>query len=381
VLKNYQILFINPDNGTVIDLIDARRIQGLQYSRKLNDFGRMQLTVLANDRISTLNGLVSTILQDQVNVIMDIYRDNGAGFVSEDSYLLRYVSQFQGDGEIDYLVLGGDQVARFLQDTIIIPQDDPLGANGYSTKDGVADTVMYELVDNQLINPFTNTDRTRPYISNNINNLQGQQVFGRYQYQTVLEILKQLVVQGNIDFTLTRTTGANFLFTVQIVGRVLDYTSNYPFAPYLLFSPERRNLKNPNLTINRYDEITVTWIASQGIEEDRTVTDQVSPELYRPLNRRENLIDARQIEDGVDYLTGITTAGAAELRAKQPLKTFDFEIDTNVAGARYQTDWQLGDRVTAKYLDYQEDLRIVQVDVDIKASSENVKPTFQRLIS
>lgn len=376
----YQVLVVNPDTGTTIDLIDGRRFKRLEYSRKVNDYGRLSLTFLASDRIRTLNGTIDTILQDQVNVIFDVYRDNGSGFELEDSYLMRYASQFQDENDIDWLIIGADQVLKFFADTIIVPDDDPAGANGYSTKSGIADLVMYDFVDNQVINPFTNADRQRSYISNDVSENLGQDVFARKQYETLLDVLRDLTVQGRVDFTLTRTTGANFLFKVQFVGRNLTYTDNYPFAPYLLFSPERRNLKRPSLTIDRYDEVTVTWISTQGIEEDRLVVPKSSPELYRPLNRRENIIDARELEDDANLSDALATAGAAELRTKQPQKIFSFEIDTNVTGSRYQQDWQLGDRVTARYLDYQEDLRIMEVRIIAEGSTEQITPRFEKLI-
>lgn len=375
----YQVQVINPDTGATIDLLDARRFQKLEYSRKVNDYGTLSLTVLASDRIRSLNGTIDTILKDQVNVIFDVYRDNGSGFEREDSYLMRYVSQFQDEREIDWLIIGGHQVTKFFDDTIIIPQDDPLGANGYSTKSGVADLVMLSFVEDQCVSPAFYTDRARPITLAPSENL-GQDVFARKQYDNLLDVLRDLTVQGRVDFSLTRTTGASFEFKVEFVGRNLTYTDNYPFAPYLLFSPERRNLKRPNLTIDRYEEVTVTWVATQGIEEERLVTPKSSPELFRPLNRRENIIDARELEDDATLSDALATAGAAELRTKQPLRTFSFEIDTNVTGSRYQTDWQLGDRVTARYQDYQEDLRIMEVRVSAEGSKETITPRFERLI-
>jgi len=178
---DYQVLVLDPETGTQLDLLDARRINSLEYTRVLNGFGRFTLTVLASDRLMTLNGTVTSILDtvSNANVLFEIYRsqDNGLTFAVEDTYLLRYVSLFQDEQDIDWLILGGEGILSFFDDTLIIPDDDPSGANGYSTKSGICDLVMYGYVDDQIINPATNSARARPYISNAPSVNQGQPIF------------------------------------------------------------------------------------------------------------------------------------------------------------------------------------------------------------
>jgi len=294
---------------------------------------------------------------------------------------LRLVNIFSDENAIDWLVIAGDSALKIFDDVTVIPEDDPNGSNGYSTKSGASDIVMAGFVYDQCISPFTNTDRARDYISNAPLSVFGETVFARVEYQPLLKTLQDLTVQGAMDFVLERTTGANFQFRPLLLGRDLTYAANYPNMPYVLFSPELGNLKNPNLTIDRNNNITVTYVATQGIQESRLVFPVNSGDETLPLNRRENVIDNREIDDNTMLAEGVATAGAAELRDKQPVITFDFEIDTNASGARYQVDWVLGDKITARYLTYQEDLRIVEVELEMSGSSERITPTFQKLTS
>jgi hypothetical protein len=384
---DYQVVFYHPTTGDLIDLIDNRRIYGLQYNRIVNGIGRIALTVLGSDRINTLNGRVESIFGNQTNLIMEVLRStNGITFEVEDTYLVRDIERYSDENDIDMLVISGEHCHAFLRDTLIIPEDDPNEANGFSTKSGIADLVMYGFVLDQCISPAVNSDRARPYITNAASQNYGQTIFMRKSYDNLLEVLYDATVRGLVDFYMRRTAGANFQFEVLLQGRDLSYTTNYPGGPVALFAPERGNIRNPRLRIGRSNEITVTYVATQGIEEDRIITPVQSPEVYQPLNRRENIIDQREIEDDSDLLTGINTAGAAELRAKQPEITFDFDVNTEASGGRYQLDWQLGDIITSKYGDFQIDQRIMEVEVNLQinggtTSAELITPTFRKLFS
>jgi len=380
MLANYQLLIISASTGEQLDLVTNDRIQKLEYTRRLNDIGRFQLTVLASDALFTLRGTVTSILDDDaINTIFEIYRDDGSGFVLEETYLLSYINIFQDENAIDWLVLAGSSALRLLADTLVIPDDDPDEAGGYSTKGGKADSVMRDFVYDQCVSPATNAIRTRAYIDTLPLELVGNDVFARVEYQPLLKTLQDLTVQGNIDFNLLRSTGFNFDFVPYPIGTDLTYTSNYPNMRYLLFSPELGNLRNPNLIVNRDANVTVTYVATQGIQEERIILPVSEGDELLDLNRRESVIDNREIDDDSNLLDSVDTAGAAELRAKQPVITFDFDIDTTASGARYRQDWQLGDKITARYLTYQEDLRIVEVALSVEGSQETITPTFQKL--
>jgi hypothetical protein len=268
-----------------------------------------------------------------------------------------------------------------LKYTQILIDDDPLAAGGYSTKSGVGDTVMYGFVTDQMISPATNTARTRAYITNGINNLLGQPVFIQVSGGTLLEVLQALTVKSTVDFKLTRSTGTNFVFGVERIGSDRTYTANAPSGPFTIFSPERRTLKNPRYSVQRSEEITVVWLALQGIEDNRFLVPVNSLDLAdSPFNRLELVSDARQLENA-SPLDALLTEGQAVLRENQPIVQFQFDLDTNVSGARYNQDWFLGDKVTAEYGQIRQDLRITEVDVNVSGSDETVTPKLVRLFS
>lgn len=376
-LADYNLIFTDPTTGQQIDALDDRRIIRLQYSRKLNDVGSFSLTVLAQDRLYN-SGSLNTPILNTANLIMDIYRrpEINNPFVYEDSYLVKQV-QLVGDNNTDYLVLSGVHVLDFFRWTLILPEDDPTSANGYSTKSGIADSVMISLVSNQVISPAVNLDRARPYIQNAPVFNVGLPVFIREQQVILLDVLQAISVQGRVDFTLTRTTGANWTFYPHIVGGDFTKTSNYPFGPVKTFSVLRKNIKNPTLMINRHPEATVIYVATQGIEQDRLIDSRTSGNENLPLNWREVLVDARNIEDNSSLPTAITTAAQAEIRDRQPVIEMTFDIDTNAPGGRYGLDWFLGDKVTAEYLGFTQDLRIVEVDITAEKLDEQIRPVLQ----
>jgi hypothetical protein len=368
--SDYQVYLIDPSTGDALDLLDARRLQALTYSRVVNDVGRFSLTIRSGDPAAQYKTLT--------NLLVEIYRRNTptGDFIREDTYFLRAFEMLE-DGGQDYLIWSGEHILALFRDRLIIPDDDPSGANGYSTKSGIADLVMYEFVDNQIINPTTNIARAEP-VSNAASQNLGLPVFQRKTYQdTLLETLQQCSVLGTVDFTLTRVTStATLLFTVGFVGSDLTYDNNYPSTPYLIYQPNNRNIRNPSMKRDSSEEQNVVYVGLQGIEEDRQFVPIQTPSSYAPFNRRETTTDAREIDDDPSYVNAIQTVAYEVLRDKQPQVIFEFEIETSVS--LYNVDWRLGDRITARYLDYQEDLRINSVEISLSANNEAIKPIFQK---
>lgn len=375
---DFNLVFFDPTTGNQIDMVDNRRIVKLQYQRKLNDVSNFSLTMFATDRMLNAGSLNTPIL-NTTNIIMDIYRRIDVNFEYEDSFLVKSVTLIE-QNNTDFLILAGVHVLDFLAQTLVIPEDDPGNANGYITYSGQADAAMAQVVQYQCVSPTVNMDRTRSYISLSALDNTGLPVFERVQQEPVLGVLQRMTVQGVCDFTLTHQSGLDWRFYPHIVGNDFTRSSNYPGGPMKIFAPQRRNIKNTELTINRFPEKNVVYVATQGIEEDRFIGSVTSGFENLPLNRRETIIDNRNIEEDSSLATAISTAGQAEIRDKQPVIEFKFDVDTNAPGGRYQLDWVLGDKVTATYLGYEQNLRIIGVDIQIQNNEELIKPMFQEWI-
>jgi len=370
MFTDYQIALISPTTGALLDILDAARIINLRYTRKLNDAGKFVLTISAGDRAANLRMIT--------NLIIDIYRRNDpdGDMQREDTYFLRAFTIMEENGK-DYVVLSGDHVLSLFRDRLILPEDDPLGANGFSTKFGLADLVMYEYVGDQIINPAVNLARAEPVTNAPSQNL-GQPIFQRKGLKdTLLKTLIEASTLGRVDFRLTRANGASFLFEVGIFGRNLTYTANYPSSPFLLFKPEFGNMRNPEFVVDYSQEINVVFVGTRGIEEDRAFTPVTTPNSFAPFNRREGTTDAREIEDDTIF-NAINTAGYEFLREKEPVVKFIFGVETTIS--KYNEDWFLGDRLTAQYQDYREDLRVIEVEISIEGDDETIKPIFQKEI-
>jgi len=257
-------------------------------------------------------------------------------------------------------------------------QDDPTGAGGYSTKAGYGDVVMREFVDNQFIDPALNTIRIMPqFTAASASGLGLATVFERVTNENVLEILKRIAFSSKVDFEVRRLSGANLQFRCMIAGRDMTKATNYPFTPYILFDPKRGNMRLPNLTVDRRNEITFVYVQGQGIEEDRDVLpvagDTIGDSIW---NRREGVTDARNNEEG--DTDGLIAAGMDFLRTNGIKTDFTFEPILDAPQGKYQIDWFLGDWITASYEGYDQDMRINEVKITVNAEGETISPVLQQ---
>lgn len=369
---DYQVLLISP-TGTQIAVLDMSRIQSLAYSRVLNGHGQFSMTMSIDDPVFDY--------LDTLDLIVEIYRQNiyTRDLRVEATYFSRFYNIFENEDGQEFVIIAGNECTELLSTRIIRIEDDPNNAGGYVTYFGAADTVMRELVLYQCVTPANDSARAIPGFSVAAVSGVGYPVFPRESYTVLLDVLKNLAYKGNVDFRVTRLTGASFVFEALPIGTDRTYTNNYPSDPYILFDPKRGNLFTPNLMIDRKDEKTFCYVMGQGLEDERYIFPvNVSSIGDSPFNRREVTTDARNQED--DQTDGLIAAGLETLNDQGTKTEFSFVPDLNAPQGAYNIHWFLGDKVTAMYRNYQQDLRIIQVDVQVDGEGESVSPVLEQVI-
>lgn len=369
-MRLYQLAFYN-HAGELQTAMDLRRTVQLRYSRQLNGFGAIQFTVPLADAHPCLLTL------DTVCVVY--FADGGGPMIADGAYFLRKQNPLP-EGDLDFLVIGGYSVEYILRGNIFIAEDDPLEANGFSTKSGDASTVMWEIVNEQCVNPAVNSARAIPNLVMATDPATGDFVAFREEDSDtkIIEFLKKLARSGSIDFWVEYDpAGPEYTVYFGVRGKDKRKSTNYPTSPYLYFSPALGNIDQPSLDVDRRDEQNVVHVFGQGPAGTRLrymVAGQGVNDS--PWNRKEFGVQARNTKNLDDWQTEAANA-LAEERAK--LTTFTFLPKATAPGALYYTDWRLGDLVTASYQEQEFEMRITGAETNVSDTEAFTSPEMELL--
>lgn len=362
----YQLAFRDTD-GALVTVMDLTGAMQMRYSKELNTFGSFLLTLpadLARPVMGLLDGVVEVIWSDVAgqNVVDGVY-------------LLRYQG-YLGEGRTDAYTITGRGLEHLLWRRIFIAEDDPLVANGFSTKFGPADEVICEIVDEQGVNPATNAGRALTGLT--VATPAGTYADVAFREESsetkVIELVKKLALAGGVDFWMDYDpAGPTFTFQTGTVGGDRRKSTNAPSGlPYVYFSPNMGNLDQPELVIDRSEEQNHVYVFGQGPAGTRLAYDQVGDGVGdSPWNDCEFGVQAKNTKTLDDWLTEAEAALKAE-RAR--LTSFKFTPQRGTRFARYGQDWFWGDRVTCAYRDQEFEMRITGVTVTVSPSGEQIDP-------
>ncbi len=364
-MKIYQLAFYAHSGGlqTVIDLSPTSQ---LRYSSVLNNFGAIEFTLPLRDSHPCMTTL---------DTVCVVYVSDGSGPMVEDgAYFLRYQNPMDVEGE-DILVVAGYGVEYLLWNNIFIAEDDPLEANGFSTKSGAADTIMREIVVEQCVDPEINVTRAIPNLT--VPAVPGTGDFVAFREEDsdtkVIEFLKKLARAGGVDFWMDYDPSTP-TFTLHFGTRGTDKrkSTHYPTSPYLYFSPNIGNIDLPRLEVDRREEANVVHVFGQGPGGTNLRYLEAGPgSLDSPWNRKEFGVHARNTKTLDDWLTEAANALTAE---RQKLTSFSFQPKLDSPGAEYREDWVVGDLVTAAYQDQEFEMRITEAVTTVTETMATTEP-------
>jgi hypothetical protein len=369
-LPDYQLSIIDPTTGQVITVYDGVALYELRYNRPLNDIGAMALTLPVEGNALRLRSIFS------LDALIEVARTSPltGQLQVEDTFLTRLTHRFR-EGDEERFVVGGLSLNHLLARRVIDPDDDPLAAGGYSTKAGPADDVMRSYAREQA-GDLASADRAFPNFSVGPVGSIGTGVGKRARYENLFELFQELSRSSNMDFIVTRVTSNTLRLTIAPIGTDKSQSPNYPFAPFFMLNPDRGNLANPSLLIDRKKEGNFCYALGQGQGEFRIVAKVTGLGLGdSPYNRLEFTQDVRLAERGQSQqlLTGARDA----LKERQPQREFTFEPSGQQPGNIYRQDFDVGDLLTASWDDESLDLRVRDVELDISESGENISVVME----
>lgn len=368
-LPSYQVVVINPITGETSAIFDPVAFYDLRYSRSLNDIGTVVLTLPDDNPYRTAFVLDSFI---------EIYRTDPVSrlLIKEETYLTRLTHRFR-ENDNEMFIAGGMSLNQLLARRIIDPDDDPLQAGGFSTKAGTADQVIRDYCREQ-IGDLASTARSISELTIPAVAGIGSNVGGRLRHEILFNAVRDFALRGNVDFTIERTSGNLMTLNIAQIGTDKTRSTNYPLLPFVGLSPDRGNLSQPSLMLDRKEEGTFIYALAQGQRENRYVLKTLGEGATdSPWNRIEFTHDVRNIKKG-DAL-GVLTQARVALRNKQAKIEFSFEPQGIDPGNIYRQDWDIGDKVTALWGDDEFDLRIISVEINVSEGGENISVKVEPL--
>jgi hypothetical protein len=180
----------------------------------------------------------------------------------------------------------------------------------------------------------------------------GPQLTKAFAWQNVLRLIQSLQ-------KASREAGTEVFFDI-VPHNITSSSINFQFRTYtgqpgadrtdIVFAQGFGNLKNPYLEFDYSEEENYIYSGGQGQGNARDVQQVYDADRYNASqwNRCEGFAVATQ----QDAANGVREVGRARLEAGRPRLRFGADaIDT--AGTRFARDWNFGDRVTARYRDYE----------------------------
>lgn len=365
----YQLNIWEVATNTLKEIVPVSETFNLTFSRALTDIGVIAFTMSEKDR--DIRGLFAD------DNIIDVKRQDPSGaLITEESYLVRNFDRVTAEDGLR-AIIGGLSLNSLLQRRLIDPADDSVQPNGgYATKAGDAAQVIRAYVRDQL-GDLASNPRKAPRFTVPLWPDSGTTVGANLRYQNLWKEIRKLALSGNTDLQIVHDGNGNLELEIQTIGDDKSVTTQIT-PPYLVFSPDRGNIRNPSVKIDRKKESNALYVLGEGEGANRTeiqiITAASGDTIY---NRIEKTVDVRNSDKG-DNQT-LRTEGiqrSIEFAAKIE---FEFEIIPNAGGSEYRTDWFLGDIGTFIWDDIRYDRRIIGFDVKLNQSGEKMSVKFGEL--
>lgn len=295
--------------------------------------------------------------------ILEAYRTDEARGIKDkvyEGFNRTTVDQVNSHGAV-LITMYGVGFTHLLTRRIVLP---PEGEEN-STKSGVAESIIKEFIDEQMVNPV-NPARVMTGLSIEADAGAGDVAEYSARYTNLNTVVTRCAEQGRLDFGIV---GGDTTATFEFQARPLwGEDRRFGFTPAgtapVVFDLFLNNMEIPIFSKSGGDEKNLVYVGGpgQGVEREileMSLTDDVA---VSPWNRQEAFVDARN-QEGVD---GMTTTGQAYLNDNRYLEKFTFNM-RQTDGTRWLRDWGLGYLVTSRYFNEQFNKKIIEVGVIISA--------------
>jgi hypothetical protein len=311
---------------------------------------------------------------------VEVRRYNGEEWRTQATFMVKLIEKIRETGEegesTETYLFGCLSLEDLLAGRVVDPDDDPLEANGYSTKSGYTETVMHSYVREQL-GAGASDERQIPFFAQSTDKGRGRSVGFRERHSNLLELLQRMTEPFGVDFRVLLKNSNQLVFTTDIYGR--NRSKSNDSTSFFAFSENRGNLANAKLSQDYRETKNFAYILGPGEGDNRIVLNRNTNDVYAtPFARREFVVDAGNTEAGSSLEA--LTEGDKALNDERPRVEFTFDLVQNNI-SQYEVNWFLGDVVTVIYGDFQQDLRIMKVAIQVQSTDEQITPTLREMLT
>lgn len=352
---------LKDQSGNLVAIIDD--FTNLQVSHRLNSISTYNFQIDASDPVVDLFELDGQI---------EIYRNdsvNGIDWYLEfEGFHRNFTTQTFENGRETYTSYG--RCYNDLLNRRIIAY---YSGSAYASKSGVGETVMKEYVDENAgpgaTNPPRVFDGVTLGLSIEADAARGDAWAGSKSWQNLLTVCQQIANVSNIDFDIVGTGAQTFEFRVYDEQLGSDRTTdgldivtglNGAGNAPVIFALAKGNMQQPTYSLKRMNEKNAVLVLGEGIADDRETEEREDATAIAdsPWNRCETTKDARNYST----VAGYQSVGDNALEEGQAEELFDF-VPLQVESTLYGRDYFFGDKITARYKDFERDKKIISVDI------------------
>lgn len=283
-------------------------------------------------------------------------------------YLINYIERGY-EGPSPYLRVIGACPNWLLAGRIVAYDGDTAEAD----KSGAADDLMKEYVDENMVSA-TDTDRNLSLVTVQGDASAGPTVDYEASYANLLQTLQEISAATDaagtrVLFDMHPNTTQSFEFRTYI-GQLGRDRRHGQGANALVLSVERGNIANPVLIEDGRDEANVVYGLGTGLYGYRELSEQedtarTSASVWA---RREGAANG----GGIDDLDALEDAALTGLEDGRPGRSFSAKV-LERPGARYQVDYDFGDRVTIEFLRERMDCEIATMHGKLAGQAETLE--------
>lgn len=359
----YELFFYNHAGERVLALDGW---EYLEYSQRISAPWNHQIRIKMTHEDGRVPFFRDTLVRD---FVLEIYRYDPFTQTRDlvyEGFHRTIVDQATKTGDLIFTMYGTGYTHLLLRRIVI-----PLAIEENSVKEGTASTIMYEFVDEQMINPVDVT-RVMPDFSNAANLAIGDVAAYSARYTNLLTVLERCSEQGQVDFGVSKNTlPGTFLFEVrELWGTDRTLAGHAASVSPTVFDLFLNNMEIPILSRGSDGEVTHVYVGGAGEGIGREIREYfTADETVSPWNRVEAFVDARRETTPV----GLESAGNEYLEAHRATENLTFNL-RETEGTRWLRDWELGDTITARYFTFEFTKKIREVHVVVSSGEGDDSP-------
>ena len=358
--------------GKHIETFDSRSLDSLEYERKFNDIGSFSMA-MSGSQARWIRDYMS--LPTGLDYFIKIYRLNSFTGIREveGTFFVRLVNPYYTANGTLFTIVGGHSLEHLLLRRLIVPsidgvKYDPLAAKGFVTDAGQVSTVISRLARAHLGDMAIDERRIPNF--HVIDQKSGDDEGGRWRFDGLFETVNKLANAGDVQFKIELLEGNNIVMSVGRLFKDLTTRENYLRGKFTRLNRRLGTLVNPSILMDYQQIGNVVFIRGGGNESNELVITQRAERLdISPYNRIEFSSSASR-DDGTSP-TLLLTEAKSSLREMRPKVQLTFPM-TDVPGAQYKTDFDLGDIVSVEAGGFNREVRISSVQVSIDEGTEQV---------